>query len=241
MKKTVFTIVAVATVLLSSCSITASEKISPSEERVKKEYKLTAFDGVENATAIHVVYTQTDGPQSVVLDVPENILEHVNVEVRGSKLRVAFKNVSIKGNHNTTVYVSGPALHTFETSSAGSIYLKGGLTCDGDVVMETSSAGNISVDGTVKAKNMYLESSSAGEIKVGGATVEQLSIEASSAGDITVSGITADKVLASASSAGDITLSGVCKSFEKERSSAGSVNSKHLTLDSSLHTPHSPR
>ena len=231
MKTRFLTIAACTMLALGSCSTVSSNNVEPSEKHVKKDYtgQLAAFDKIETATAINVVYTQNDEPQRVVLDVPENMAKYVSLKVEDGELEVSFKNLhTVKGNHHTTVYVSGPAIRNFETSSAGNIYLKNGLSYNGEVKIEASSAGNVRVEAPVRAKKLDVESSSAGNIKVNGAEVDILEVESSSAGNIKVTGINAVSVDAEASSAGNVTLEGTCRTFSKEKSSAGNIYAKNL-------------
>lgn len=233
MKAKILSLAVSAAILLSSCNVMNGNTVKPSEKRIQKEYtgQLETFDKIETSTAINVVYTQSNEPQKVVLDVPENMVEFVSLKVNNGKLDVSFKGMhSINGNHKTTVYVSGPAINKFETSSAGSIYLKNGVKYDGEVAIESSSAGNVYVEGMVKAKTLYIESSSAGNIKIDGAEVDLLGADCSSAGNIKVKNIKANTVSAEASSAGDITLEGNCRVLNKEKSSAGDIDTKNLNV-----------
>lgn len=233
MKAKILSLAVSAALMLSSCNVMNGNVVKPSEKRIQKEYtgQFETFDKIETSTAINVVYTQSNEPQKVVLDVPENMVEFVSLKVNNGKLDVSFKGMhSINGNHKTTVYVSGPAINKFETSSAGSIHLKNGVKYDGEVAIESSSAGNVYVEGMVKAKILYIESSSAGDIKVDGAEVDLLGVDCSSAGNVKVKNIKANTVSAEASSAGDITLEGNCRVLNKEKSSAGDINTKNLNV-----------
>lgn len=233
MKARILSFAASVIILLSSCSVIGGNTINPSKERVPKDYtgQLKPFDKIETETTINVVYTQDEGPQKVVLDVPENMAEYVRLTVKDGKLDISFEKMhSFNGTHRTTLYVSGPAIREFETSSAASIHLKNGVRYDGEVSIETSSAGNVYVDAPIKAKALSIEASSAGNVKIEGAEVEQLDVESSSAGNIKVNNIKATTVEAEASSAGNITLEGICRRLDKEKSSAGSVNTKNLKV-----------
>lgn len=233
MKAKILSLAVSAALMLSSCNVMNGNTVKPSEKRIQKEYtgQLETFDKIETSTAINVVYTQSNEPQKVVLDVPENMAEFVSLKVNDGKLDVSFKGMRIiNGNHETTVYVSGPAIREFETSSAGSIHLKNGVTYDGEVALESSSAGSVFVEGPVRAKTLYIESSSAGNIKVDGAEVDLLGIDCSSAGNIEVKNIKANTVAAEASSAGNITLEGNCRVLNKEKSSAGNIRTKKLNV-----------
>lgn len=232
MTKRMLLMAASVAILLSSCNVVVGNNvIKPSDERVKKEYKLTSFDKIETATAINVVYTQNEEPQKVTLDVPKNMVEYVSLTVNNGELKVSFKNMhTIRGDHKTTLYVSGPAIRKFQTSSAGNIHLKNGVAYNGDMTIKSSSAGGIYADNPIKAKTLYIEASSAGNIKIAGAYVNMLGVESSSAGNIKVKDIKSSTVAAKASSAGNIILEGKCQVLEKEASSAGNIYSKNLKV-----------
>lgn len=233
MKARILSFAASVVILLSSCNVVGGNTVKPSEKRVQRDYtgQLKPFDKIETETTINVVYTQDDGPQKVVLDVPENMAEYVRLEVEDGKLDISFEKMHrFNGTHRTTLYVSGPAICEFETSSAGCIHLKNGVVYDGEVTIETTSAGNVYVDAPVKAKALSIDASSAGNVSVDGAEVGQLDVECSSAGNIKVTNIKAATVEADASSAGYITLEGVCGRLGKETSSAGSVNTNNLKM-----------
>lgn len=233
MKARILSFAVSVAILMSSCSVIGGNTIEPSEKRVQKDYtgQLKSFDKIETATTINVVYTQDEGPQKVVLDVPENMAEYVRLTVKDGELDIWFEKIHrFNGTHRTTLYVSGPAIRKFETSSAAAIHLKNGLKYDGEVSIETSSAGNVYVDSPIIAKALSVEASSAGNISINGAEVEKLDVESSSAGNIKVNNIKAVRVEAEASSAGNITLEGVCRMLDREQSSAGGINTKNLKL-----------
>ncbi|MDE6807067.1 MAG: DUF2807 domain-containing protein [Prevotella sp.] len=231
MTKKILSVAAGVALLLSSCNVVGNNVVNPSKERVKKEYKLESFDKIETATAINVVYTQDEKPQKVTLDVPRNMEEYVSLNVKDGELKVSFKKLNtIAGDHKTTLYVSGPAIRKFQTSSAGNVYIKNGVAYNGDVTIKSSSAGDIYADEPIKAKTLYVKASSAGNIKIAGAHVDLLGVESSSAGNIKVTDIQAVNVAAEASSAGSITLEGNCRSLEKEASSAGTIHCKKLKI-----------
>lgn len=233
MKAKVLVMMAAVMVLLNSCiRVNGGSTFMPSKERVKKEVKVENFDQIETMTAINVVYTKSDTAKSVVLDVPKNMEEYVSVEVKNNKLEIGFDGLhSINGDHKTTLYVSGYNVNKFETSSAGSIYIKGAIDYDGEVAMITSSAGNVYVEAPVKAESLFLSASSAGDVKVKSpVTVTALYVNASSAGNIKVHDVTALDVRAQASSAGDIKIAGTCRILKTDKSSAGDIDTKDLIV-----------
>ena len=103
--------------------------------------------------------------------------------------------------------MSAPAVQRLQSSSAGDIILKNGLTTTGKVVIKASSGGDITGEGIV---------------------CTDLHIDASSAGDIQLKEITCTHIEAKTSSGGDIELSGRCEKAVYKTSSAGDINAKKM-------------
>ena len=205
---------------LCSCTISVSgeskEGIVPSKNYITQKVKVDNFDGISTSTSIDVNYTQTTGNTDVEIYAPDNLMEYVKVQVDGGILKIGFqsdekgKGISIRGQHNTKVNISAPAIHALHTSSSGDIVLVNGLKTNGLVTVESSSAG---------------------EIEGNGISCEDLVIEASSAGDIELKNVACSTLRVEASSAGDVSLSGVCRSAKLEASSAGEIDADNLKAD----------
>ncbi len=226
-------LMAMAASMLTSCAVQA-ESIVPSKNYVTKKVKVGKFDGISTATSMDVVYTQTSGSQDIEVYAPDNLMEYVKVEVEDGVLIVKFqskeKSLNIRGKHETEVRVSAPAVHALYASSSGDIVLKSGLQTQGQVIMKSSSSGDIE-GGDVICDELILEASSSGDVTLG--EVECLSLEAasSSSGDVSVRELKAETVEADASSAGDIKLAGECRSAKFSASSSGDVEAKNLKAD----------
>ena len=228
------------TVVLGSCTISVStnakEGIVPSKNYITQKVNVDNFKGIQTSTSIDVVYTQTTGETDVEIYAPDNLMEYVKVETNGDLLKIYFeskekrKGLSIKGKHQTKVYVSAPAVHTLLASSSGDIILKNGLQYDGKVRVEASSSGDIE-GSTIVCETLNAGSSSSGDIDFDKVECTTLNAEASSAGDITIKNLKAETVSAEASSSGDVTLKGVCQSATFASSSAGDIEADGLKAE----------
>lgn len=217
-----------ATMLLGGCKKMMREIVEPSEKHVKKECKVDAFEKIKASSAIKMVYTQTEGGQKVVLDVPENLADKIVVDVSGKELRVYFDNTVVSGDRATTVYVEAPCVRSFKASSASTIVMTNGVKADGEVAIQASSAASIRCEGAIEAKLIYVDASSAATIGIAEAKAETIAVEASSAASADISNIDAETLSAKASSAATITLDGQYRTLLNEASSAGEVNTKRL-------------
>ena len=219
MKKNVILTMLLA-MALCSCTISVSgeskEGIVPSKNYITQKVKVDNFYGISTSTSIDVNYTQTTGNTDVEIYAPDNLMEYVKVENDGGMLKIYFesevhgKGINIRGQHNTKVNISAPAIHALHTSSSGDIVLVNGLKTNGLVTVESSSAG---------------------EIEGSGISCEELVIEASSAGDIELKNVACSTLQVEASSAGDVSLSGACRSAKLEASSAGEIDADDLKAD----------
>ena len=226
--------------VLGSCTISVStiakEEIVPSKNYITQKVNVDNFKGIQTSTSIDVVYTQTTGETDVEIYAPDNLMEYVKVETNGDMLNIYFeskekrKGLSIKGKHQTKVYVSAPAVHTLLASSSGDIILKNGLQYDGKVRVEASSSGDIE-GSTIVCETLNAGSSSSGDIDFDKVECTTLNAEASSAGDITIKNLKAETVSAEASSSGDVTLKGVCQSATFASSSAGDIEADGLKAE----------
>ena len=217
----------VIVMLLSGCKKMMREIVEPSEKHVKKEYKVDAFEKIKASATIKMVYTQTEGEQKVVVDMPENLADKIEVEVSGKELKVNY-NSKINGDRATTVYVEAPCVRSFKASSASTIVMTNGLKADREVAIQASSAASIRCEGTIEAKLIYVDASSAATIGIAEAKAETIAVEASSAASADISNIDAETLSAKASSAATITLDGQYRTLLNEESSAGEVNAKRL-------------
>ena len=228
------------TMVLGSCTISVStnakEGIVPSKNYITQKVNVDNFKGIQTSTSIDVVYTQTTGETDVEIYAPDNLMEYVKVETNGDLLKIYFeskekrKGLSIKGKHQTKVYVSAPAVHTLLASSSGDIILKNGLQYDGKVRVEASSSGDIE-GSTIVCETLNAGSSSSGDIDFDKVECTTLNAEASSAGDINIKNLKAETVSAEASSSGDVTLKGVCQSATFASSSAGDIEADDLKAE----------
>ena len=111
MKKTVLMMVSVI-IALTSCSINVNglNKIKPSDNIVKKEYKLNKFNEVTSRVVGNIILVQSEEKDGLVeLSAPENYIELFSIKSKGEKLDISYEknNLNLEGkNINITVYTS---------------------------------------------------------------------------------------------------------------------------------------
>jgi hypothetical protein len=155
-------------VLLSSCTIRVN-KIQPSKNIVKKEFRQDAFDKLDLHAVAHVHLVQAEGDSRVVLSAPDNYIDLFSFENNDGELDINFtkKNVSIISK-NVHIVVYTPNLKSIENHGVGRI---------------TTDRFNID--------ELEIENSGVGKIELSGLRVHKLETECSGVGDIVLKGLAA--------------------------------------------------
>lgn len=191
-----------------SCTV---NRVTPSADIATFEIDAKTVNAIDASASIKVIYTQSPKTQ-IVVDAPDNLTDHLDIKVKDGCLTAGLKsNLTINGSSNVIVHVSSPAIHNVDMSSAASLEIPQGITIDGKLDIEASTATGVAIAG-LKAN-----------------TVD---IECSSSAQVSISGIEADNVEAEAASAAQITLAGQCKTVDYEASSAATINAAGLSAES---------
>jgi hypothetical protein len=176
-----------------------------------------AFSGVKVSEGIDV-YLKKGEKEALRVEVTGTKPENIITEVSGSYLKVHMASGNFRGRIQAKVYVTYVSLDKLAASSAGNIFSEGEIRAR-DMDIETSSAGNIEV--TLDCESVEVTASSAGQVEIQGKT-RSLEAEVSSAGQIDAYDLSADKVDAEASSGGSMKIS-VQSSLDANASSGGSI------------------
>ncbi len=137
-----------------------------------------------------------NGPQKVVIEADDNLMEFIRTDVEGNKLKISTEIKSLRDAH-IRVYITAPGINRVSTSAGAELALKDDLSSPERIQLVTSSAGEI--EGRVDAPFVELDASSGSEIKVKGRT-RNLQVDASSGADVEASGLMAENTEVSASS-----------------------------------------
>ncbi|MBQ9216142.1 MAG: DUF2807 domain-containing protein [Prevotella sp.] len=204
MKKSVLALASVV-IALSSCSINVNglNKIKPSDNIVKKEYKLDKFNEVTTHVVGNIKLIQSEEKDGLVeLSAPENYIELFSIKSKGEKLEISYakNNLNLEGkNVNITVYTSD--LLKIKNSGVASISLDSLDTDELDV--ENSGVGTIKLN-KIQADKISVKCSGVGDIAIDGVT-QEADLTCSGVGNIKAQGLKANKANANVSGVGGIT------------------------------------
>jgi hypothetical protein len=222
MKKSVF-FALLSVVLLASCKIEMNgwNKIEPSKNIVKNEYKMDAFDQMEVDLTANVKFVQgKEGDYRVVMSCPDNYVELIGFGVENDgELEVHFlkDNINIDPDHvDITVYA--PALRKLENRGVASVEVD---RLKGDrLEVENSGVGGIYISG-LELVDIEAECSGVGSVELSGQVV-RADMECSGVGSIKAEELKAKSVKAEVSGVGGITCF-ASENIEAEVSGVGSL------------------
>jgi hypothetical protein len=188
---------------------------------VKEDRPAGSFTSVKVSTGIDLYLTQGDN-MSITVEADENLHEYILTEIRGDELYIRHKdNVNIRGAERERVYVTMKDIKSLSTSSAGDIVGQTPIKAD-NLELDASSAGDIKIE--VYTKEIKVDGSSSGDITLNGET-DMLDADLSSAGNLYAYNLKTNEANVSVSSAGDADIY-VTEKLTARASSAGDINYK---------------
>lgn len=185
---------------------------------VKTETRsVDGFDGVSTCCNIDVELTQ--GSYNVKVEAESNLQEYIEVEVRGGRLEVGFKDkVNVRSRKQITVYVSLPKLEYIGASSSGKVTTQSSFTGE-DMEVDVSSGAKVMLD--FSGDNLYANASSGGSMTLKG-SAGRFKANASSGGNVRAEDYKAKDARCNASSGGGVTVN-VSGRLDADASSGGRV------------------
>lgn len=186
---------------------------------VSKERKPLNASGVRVSTGIDVYLTQGNDLKLVV-EADENLHDNIITEVKNGILNI-YTDVNIRRAEMKRVYVTLKDINSVSTSSAGDVIGETPVRAV-DLDLSASSAGDIKLE--VYAETIDVNISSSGNITLSG-EADMLEADLSSAGDFNAFNLKVKEADVSASSAGDADIY-VTEKLHARSSSAGDINYK---------------
>jgi hypothetical protein len=192
------------------------------------------------------VYIVQGATESVKVDAPDDVMNHIVTEVQGGVLKIYNKHDSgwnwgdwFGGHHKKiAIYVSARDLNSIDVTGSGDVFFKDGIHTS---ALKIRVSGSGDVLGKVDAKNLECSISGSGDMKISG-HVENSAISVSGSGDfnardlvtsntsIHVSGsgdanINANNSIeAAVSGSGDVRYTGSATNVSKSKSGSGDIS-----------------
>jgi len=194
-----------------------TKKVKGSGEVKSEKRDVKNFTGVKTATAIDIYLTQGSDFE-VVVEADDNLIDEIVTEVKDGVLNVYLDRINVLWSKKMVVHVTMKEIEYVSASSAGDVIGMTPIKAD-NLKVRTSSAGDVKLE--VKAQTLDLSTSSSGDITISG-EADYLEASTSSAGDIKGYELTVREAEVSASSAGDVKIT-VTEKLRARASSAGDI------------------
>jgi hypothetical protein len=178
---------------------------------------LSSFRGVKVGEAIDV-YLKKGEKETARLETTGVSPADVITEVIGGNLKIHMRDGNYRNSRNVKVYVTYVDLERISSSSAANVFSDGVIKAK-RMYISTSSAGSIEIN--LDADEVTIDVSSAGDATLEG-RARLLTVEASSAGSVDAYSLDSEQVDVSASSTGSVKVTAT-KEIEAKASSGGSV------------------
>jgi len=217
MKKATFLLFLMAILLSVSTYGQSRPKVTGSGNVVTQERESTYFNSVKVSTAIDLILTQGNS-ESITVEADDNLHEYIITEIKNNTLHI-YTEANIRDARKMNVYVTMKDIEEISATSAGDVVGKSVINSD-ELYLSTSSAGDIDLE--VNVQKLTCKITSAGDMTLSGKT-DELEANLSSAGDLNAFDLTSRMARVSASSSGDANIT-VTEKLWARASSAGDIS-----------------
>ena len=210
--------------------MTGSKNITSEQRAISNDYQ-----SLKVSQGIKVTLTTSQDAKAFIT-ANDNIMPYVKVENSGSELKVYLDNSKYKSFNNIKVTVQlpqNPKLNYIDSSSAGKVAVHHPLNAS-KITAKASSAAHIEFFGNIEAKTLFINSSSAAEVRILESNVDAIDASATSAAKIELKA-KAESIKADASSAANIDIYTLCTHLVAKGASSADIElsgkAKNLSID----------
>lgn len=167
---------------------------------MEKTYDVSGFNRVAIATG-GSMQIETGDTESLRIEGEDNIIEHLDVTVKGGKLRIRFeKNGSYRTTKPLRMYVTVKSLEGIEI--AGSCDVKADRLAGETLDVAVAGSGTVVV-GDVSGDRLNIDIAGSGDVEVMNGSVRKQRIEISGSGDYDGTRLTTEDSIVSIAGSGD--------------------------------------
>ncbi len=196
---------------------------------IEKDISLPAFSEIDAEGRVCIIFTQ-DSVCSVRVRANEKCLENYTFSVKNDELKVDLRDFSgsvTKKTAAVTLYVTAPTLSDVDLSGAGKLKFQGPMTQPGELNVELSGAGEVSMK-DVTVGELSIKTNGTGMCTLENVTSEKdVEIELNGAGDINAN-VFCQELSVELNGAGLAVLSGECKHLNCEENGSSKIDFTNL-------------
>ena len=229
MKKNLLIILAVALVVICSCSWKhhSGKKLRPLPA-ANKEISVNYFNAVNIAGGVHVYYVQ--GTRNFVkFEGPESVLNKYGAEVKGEKLYVAIRDNDFdwsKDVDNVKIIVSSTDLIEAAIAGSGEFHADGHVDTD-RLRLKVAGSGDIDMSDVI-CDNITSEIAGSGKIDVRQVTTGEALLNIAGSGNMNFNFLQCGSVKVKIAGSGDVKLKGKTHHSDWKVAGSGTVDTSEL-------------
>lgn len=171
----------VATILFTSCQLFGGKRVNGNGNIITEDINAGSFNSIDVSGAV-AVHIRQDANPSVRIKTDENLLEYLDVEVKGNTLVIKTKNgFNLRPSKEVIVYATAPAFRDIEASGACNIISDNLIS--GSEALDINASGATSINLQVTLPKLTTDVSGSGEVNLRG-TAKEFNGSISGAGSI---------------------------------------------------------
>jgi hypothetical protein len=141
MKKLLF--ISAVVLLCVGTAFAQKNRVNGSGKVVRLERTVPTFNKIEANNAFKV-FVKQGNPQSLVIEIDNNVMEYVETTVSGGKLHIGFKSMNQINNVNTmAAHITMPNLTGIEAHGASNITLETSFNVGGNMKIDLAGAAKL--------------------------------------------------------------------------------------------------
>lgn len=225
MKKILLLSIIVCTAQISSAQWFGNKSVKGNGEVITQSFNTGDYDEVSVAGSMDVTLVSgTEG--KITVEAESNIMEHLRIEVSGSKLIIGTKN-NTNINPKRAIKVTVPVEKIDYASVSGSGEIMSDMTLKSrNMRLKVSGSGDINLN--IEAENLKASVTGSGDMVITG-RAENLDASVTGSGDLKTTGLKANNVEASVTGSGDVAVFINGGDFKARVTGSGDIRYKGTT------------
>lgn len=232
---------------LNGCSVIVSgysngkkpDKVEPGE-MISHNFGISSnFTEVNTTGMFNVIITQDVNAKvnSVKANLPENLLDYLEVKTEGSTLVIRTKDkplyMELKKNECPTFYISMKSVGAVKLAGSGDVNFSGPVEIgSSSLSLAVVGSGDLTAPAvTGTGGKVTLTVSGSGDLNVDKLKASQLSVKVAGSGDIRVKGVNVESCTANCVGSGDISLAGKASTANLTVVGSGDIHAKPLSVN----------
>lgn len=195
--KRIFIITIGLAILLYACKNNDNQHVKGNGIQSSKTFDEKGFTSIESDLNAEL-YLKQDSAFSVKVEGDENLIQHMEVRLEGSTLKIDKKHVDFDWDQNLKIYIAMPVINKLAVLSAASVKTENSFVQDAPIVVEIGEASH----GTLAFKTpaLTLKVAEASQLDISGET-RDVTAEVGEASTLNAANLKAENVNIEASEA----------------------------------------